>query len=122
MDVGRWSTWDRGLKNARADEPLAEGVAGTLTPLSGPDAKFVVTAFDEKRMYTFETSLPLARLAVKRSIVSTQPDRTAFRHEVTFRGALGWFWSLVLGGDFMTALPPTMHELAALAERRGAPQ
>ncbi len=117
-DVEGWNRWDRGLKAATIREKFSEGASGVITPLSGPKAKFVVTDVAEGRSYTFETNLPLGKLVVQRSIISIEEDTTTFRHDVGFRGALGWFWALSYGSGFMKALPPTMHELARIAETK----
>ncbi len=118
MAVDRWNEWDRGLKKATASDALATGVSGIITPLSGPASDFIVTEFEQGHSYIFETKLPLGRLVVERRLVAVNEYRTEFRHDVRFRGTLGWFWAATLGGDFMEALPPTMHDLAALAESR----
>lgn len=116
MDVATWPTWDKGLKGARADGPLALGVSGAITPLSGPDAAFKVTAYQQGVSYAFTTELPLARLTVTRTLIGAQPTR--FRHDVAFAGLLGGFWAGQFGPGFRAALPPSMEALAARAEGR----
>jgi len=116
MDVATWASWDQGLKNARADAPLALNVTGIITPQNGPDARFVVTAFDPGRSYAFTTALPLATLTVTRTITGEHPTR--FRHDVRFAGILGAFWAAQLGPTFRAALPPTMDAIRARAEGR----
>lgn len=113
-DVTTWKDWDRGLKDARLDGVFAGGATGEIIPQSGPAAKFRVTEFVDGRSYAFETQLPFATLTVRRSLLSASP--TVFRHEVSFEGALAWFWSGQLGPQFRAALPPTMDALAMLAE------
>lgn len=117
MDVPGWGRWDLGLKSARSDAPLAKGVSGSIVPRSGSTANFVVRDFVAGKSYTFETSLPLAKLSVRRSIVATSPTR--FRHEVRFSGWLAGFWAWQLGPSFREALPPTMRKLAVIAEASG---
>ncbi|MFN0024029.1 MAG: SRPBCC family protein [Parvularculaceae bacterium] len=116
-DASTWKDWDKGLKSARLEGPMAAGAIGEIAPLSGPTAQFRVTDYIEGQSYSFETSLPLARLTVRRSFVSLSP--TVFRHDVSFSGALGGFWSDRLGPQFRAALPATMDALATLAEQSG---
>lgn len=114
MDVAGWKNWDLGLEDARSG-PLGLHVEGTVVPRSGPEAKFVVTEFDEtKHTYAFQNNLPGGRLTVRRTVVSTSP--TVIEHEVEFSGLTGWLFAQLLGGGFRQALPPTMHKLAAIAE------
>jgi hypothetical protein len=116
MAVDTWGTWDKGLKSARAERPLAMGVKGTIIPHNGPDAAFEVVGFDPGVSYAFATSLPLARLTVTRTITGTSPTR--LRHDVAFSGLLGGFWAGRFGPGFRAALPPTMETLIARAEGR----
>lgn len=116
-DVSTWRDWDKGLKNAELERAFAAGAQGRIVPLSGPTARFDVTAYNEGTSYAFETRLPFARLEVRRSLVSENPTR--FRHDVTFKGALGGFWASRFGPGFRKALPPTMEAIAEIAERDG---
>ncbi|MDX2234773.1 MAG: SRPBCC family protein [Hyphomonadaceae bacterium] len=117
-DPATWKDWDRGLRDAGLDGPMAEGARGTITPLDGPPAPFTVTAYSEGEAYAFATDLPLATLTVRRVFVGDAPTR--LRHEVRFSGPLGWFWADRFGPGFRAALPPTMESLARLAESRAA--
>jgi Polyketide cyclase / dehydrase and lipid transport len=120
-DVSTWKTWDKGLKDAELGEPMRRGSKGKITPLSGPSASFTVTEFDPQTSYTFATNLPLAKLTVRRTIIGTSPTR--FRHDVSFSGPMGGVFAKRFGPGFRKALPPTMREIAALAESgaSGAP-
>ena len=116
MDVSNWPTWDKGLKGARTEAPLALGTTGTIVPLSGPESQFKVTAFQPGVSYAFTTALPLAQLTVTRTIIGQNPTR--FRHDVRFEGALAGVWAGQFGPGFRAALPPTMEAVAARAEGR----
>ena len=113
-DVSTWKDWDKGLKDAELEGPIAQGARGRIMPLSGPASRFEVTEFTEGSSYAFETRLPFARLIVRRSFVSREP--VVFRHEVSFEGALAGFWAGRFGPGFRAQLPPTMEALAVLAE------
>ncbi len=113
-DVSTWKKWDKGLKDAELAGPMQLGSNGKIIPLSGPSASFQVTEFNPRRSYTFVTNLPLAKLTIRRTIVGTSPTR--FRHEVSFSGMSAGMFAKRLGPGFRAALPPTMREIAALAE------
>lgn len=117
-DVAAWSAWDGGLKRASLAGPFEVGASGQILPLSGPPAPFRITALTPNQSYSFETSLPLARLTVTRRFLPRSADgRTVFRHEVAFRGLLGWFWAAQFGPGFRRELPATMARLSQLALR-----
>jgi hypothetical protein len=117
-DVASWGEWDGGLRSASLKGPFAMGTGGTIVPLSGTSASFVIVELTPGRSYTFETSLPLATLIVLRRFLPKAADgRTMFQHEVSFGGFLGWFWASQFGPGFRKELPPTMERLARLAEQ-----
>ena len=116
-DVAGWGRWDKGLKSANLDGPFVTGARGTLTPLSGPNARFVVREVRQGVSYRFTTALPLASLSVTRTILSSgQNAPTVFRHDVRFDGLLGGFWAKRYGPGFRAALPPTMAAITTLAQ------
>lgn len=113
-DASTWKDWDQGLKDASLSGAMSLGSKGTILPKSGPASRFVVTEWTEGKSYAFKTSLPLASLTVRRTLMETSPVR--FRHEVSFDGLLAGFWANQFGPQFRAALPPTMREIARLAE------
>jgi Polyketide cyclase / dehydrase and lipid transport len=120
-DVSTWKTWDKGLKDAELAAPMRLGSKGKIIPLSGPSTSFKVTEFNSGQSYTFVTNLPMAKLTVRRTIVGTSPTR--FRHDVSFSGLMAGTFAKRFGPGFRKALPPTMREIAMLAESgvSGAP-
>lgn len=113
-DVSTWKKWDKGLKDAKLEGAMRVGSKGKIIPQSGPSASFEVTEFNPRTSYTFVTNLPMAKLTLRRTITGTSPTR--FRHDVSFSGKLAGLLAQRLGPGFRTALPPTMREIAALAE------
>jgi hypothetical protein len=112
-----WKSWDGGLKDATTPlEPLELAATGTIKPLSGPSARFKVTALTPGKSITFDTRLPLATLSITRTLDQSGPTAT-FTHRVRFRGFLGWFWAARFGPGFRRELPLTMQRLADLARQ-----
>jgi hypothetical protein len=116
MDVPNWPTWDTELKSANAKGPLALGVEGALLPLSGRASTFKVVAFEEGRMYAFETALPLGRLTIRRELVQAEGS-TTFTHDVRFSGLSGPVFASLFGPGFRVALPAVMDRIAVQAVR-----
>lgn len=113
-DPTTWGDWDKGLKSAQLDGAFELGATGSITPLKGPNASFSIEAMEPGISYTFATDFPGAKLFVQRELLDA-PD-TTFRHTVWFDGPMTWLFSRIYGKKFRTALPPTMDELARLAE------
>ncbi len=113
-DPETWGDWDKGLQRAELNGAFEVGAAGTITPLKGPKASFVIESLDPGVSYTFATAMPGAKLRVQRELLA-EPT-TTFRHTVWFDGPMAWLFSRLYGKQFRAALPPTMRQLAALAE------
>ena len=111
-----WKEWDRGLKSAELAGKMKVGSEGKIYSESGPPASFVITEYRQGKSYTFVTSLPSAKLTIRRSFVGKSPTR--FRHDVSFSGPMATAYVSRLGPSFRKALPPTMDALANLAEAR----
>lgn len=116
INVAGWKHWDEGLADAKAERALALGATGWIFPKTGAKAAFEVTEFVEGQSYAFQTKLLLARLNVRRILISQKP--TGFRHEISFTGPMAFFWATLLGPGFRKALPPTMATLAKLAAQK----
>lgn len=116
-DPASWGEWDKGLKQADLTGRFEVGATGTIVPLKGPKASFVIESVNPGVSYTFATSMPAATLRVERELLNG--TTTTFRHTVWFDGPMAWLFSRLYGKQFRAALPPTMRELAALAEADG---
>lgn len=113
-DPSTWGEWDKGLKRAQLTGPFEVGATGTIIPLKGPKASFVIESVEPGGSYTFATAMPAAKLRVQRELLDG--PTTTFRHTVWFDGPMAWLFSRLYGKQFRAALPPTMRELAALTE------
>ena len=71
-DVSGWKLWDKGLRDATADRPLASGVEGEIISLSGTSSRLSITNFRPQTGYTFVTDLPQAKLTIRRIITGTR--------------------------------------------------
>lgn len=116
-NVDQWPTWDIGLQQASLAGPFAEGTRGTLVSDQGQKAKFVITAVDEGRSYTFKTKLPLGSLEITRSLIA-ETGTVRFTHVVKFRGLTGGLFARKLGKGYKKMLPKAMQKIKQLAEKQ----
>lgn len=114
-DPESWARWDLGPKSASGPSGgLRLGSVGEIISLGDQRSRFEVTEWQPKESYTIAVALPMATLSIKRFLTAGPP--TSFAHRVRFDGPLASLWAFVLGRGFRRALPPTMLQLAALAE------
>jgi hypothetical protein len=116
-DVDRWPTWDIGLQQAALAGPFARSTRGTLVSDQGQKAKFIITAVDEGKSYTFRTQLPLGSLEITRSLTD-ENDTVQFTHVVRFRGLTGGLFARKLGKGYRKMLPEAMRRIKQQAENR----
>jgi Polyketide cyclase / dehydrase and lipid transport len=115
-DVPNWKQWDDGLKEATLRGAWAVGAKGKLTPDKGPKAKFFIDSLDEGKSYTFKTRIPFGFLVITRTL-TTENERTAFTHEVSFTGLLKKPFDRSLGKRYQGMLPVAMRKIKAIAEQ-----
>ncbi|MEM6647546.1 MAG: SRPBCC family protein [Bacteroidota bacterium] len=115
-NVAEWPAWDQELKAATLEGVFREGAEGSLDPLAGPSARFVIEDVEPGEAYTLATRLPLGWLRVRRVLGRTDDGRVTFTHTVTFSGLGGRALARRLGPQFRKALPVAMEQLRALAE------
>jgi hypothetical protein len=118
-DVEHWSAWDTELESSSISGAFLAGTRGTLKPTSGSPAQFIIDECNDGSSYTFSTALPLGSLTIKRTLERTTGNgSTRFTHDVQFTGFSGWFFAMVLGNQYKTALPEVMNRIRTLAEKR----
>jgi hypothetical protein len=115
-DVQNWKTWDTGLKEASMNVPFTLNAKGTILSLENRKSTFKIVAFEQGKMYTFKTNLPLGGLYVKR-FLEVKNGRTYFTHEVWFSGLTGGVFANMFGEKFKQMLPEVMENIKKIAEK-----
>jgi len=62
IDVDAWPVWNRELKRAKLDRPLAQGAEAKIAFRTGLRLRFRVVEFEDGRLFTDEARLPGARM------------------------------------------------------------
>lgn len=118
-DVSTWPSWDTELDGASLEGAFREGAKGTVTQKEGRTSKFRITEVENRSTYTMETSLPLGKLRIRRSMIPVENgDTIQFTHEVSFHGLGGRLLSGQLGPRFRQQLPIVMEQLKTMAEEK----
>ena len=117
IDVPNWKQWDKGLKEATLEGEFNVGAKGKLIPDKGPKSKFVISALEPNKSYTFKTKIPFGWLIIRHTL-ETKENKTFFTHDVQFTGLLKRVLSNKLGKNYRVMLPSVMTEIKLIAEKK----
>lgn len=120
-DVSQWTTFDEALEYATLDanQTFEVGATGALKAYGAPKTKFEITQYDAPHSLTVTLKLPLYQaIDLKRSFDNSAPDRTVFKHTVTFKGVLSGIYQAFLGRRFTKDLKAVMNKIKEIAESK----
>jgi polyketide cyclase/dehydrase/lipid transport protein len=110
-----WLRWNRELKRATLDGPLREGAEARIVFRSGLRLRFLVTEFEDGRLFTDEARLPGARMG-HRHLLEPGPDGgSRMTNTIFIEGPLAGFWRRILGPAAARTLPEAQRSIADLA-------
>lgn len=114
VDAAAWPVWNRELKRASLDGPLAEGAEAKIAFRTGLRLRFRVVEFEEGRLFTDESRLPGARMGHRHLI---EPTATGSRltNTIYIDGPLAGLWRRILGPAAARSLPGAQQAIADLA-------
>lgn len=114
VDAAAWPVWNRELKRASLDGPLAEGAEAKIAFRTRLRLRFRVVEFEEGRLFTDESRLPGARMGHRHLI---EPTATGSRltNTIYIDGPLAGLWRRILGPAAARSLPGAQQAIADLA-------
>jgi hypothetical protein len=118
VDAAAWPLWNRELKSAVLDGPLAAGAEAKIVFRTGLRLCFRVVEFEDGRLFTDESRLPGARMGHRHLV---EPTATGGRltNTIYIEGPLAGLWRRILGPAAARSLPDAQQAIAALACPRG---
>jgi hypothetical protein len=116
LDVAAWPRWNRELKRASLDRPLAAGAEAKIVFRSGLRLRFRVVEFEDGRLFTDEARLPGARIG-HRHLVEPLATGSRLTNTIYIEGPLAGLWRRVLGPAAARSLPGAQKAIATLATR-----
>jgi hypothetical protein len=113
-DAAAWPRWNKELKSARLDGPLALGATARIVFRTGLRLRFGVVEYEEGRLFTDETRLPGARMGHRHLV---EPDGSGSRLVNTnyIEGPLSGLWLRILGPAAARTLPDAQRAVVELA-------
>ena len=114
VDAGAWPRWNRELKRARLDRPLARGAEAKIAFRTGLRLRFRVVEFEDGRLFTDEARLPGARMG-HRHLVEPTATGSRLTNTIYIEGPLAGLWRRVLGPAAARSLPDAQRSIAAVA-------
>jgi hypothetical protein len=114
VDAAAWPRWNRELKRAVLDRPLAEGAEAKIAFRTGLRLRFRVVEFEDGRLFTDEARLPGARMG-HRHLVEPTAGGNRLTNTIYIEGPLAGLWRRILGPAAARSLPEAQQAIAALA-------
>jgi hypothetical protein len=113
-DEMAWPRWNRELKSARLDGPLALGASARIVFRTGLRLRFRVVEYEEGRLFTDEARLPGARMGHQHLV---EPDGSGSRlvNTIYIEGPLAALWRRILGPAAARALPEAQRAVVELS-------
>jgi len=113
-DAAAWPLWNRELKRATLDRPLALGAEARIAFRTGLRLRFRVVEFEDGRLFTDEARLPGARMG-HRHLVEPTATGSRLTNTIYIEGPLAGLWRRVLGPAAARSLPEAQQAIATLA-------
>jgi hypothetical protein len=114
VDAAAWPLWNRELKRAELDGPLAAGAEAKIVFRTGLRLRFRVVEFEDGRLFTDEARLPGARMG-HRHLVEPTVAGARLTNTIYIDGPLGGVWRRILGPAAARSLPDAQESIADLA-------
>lgn len=114
-DAAAWPRWNAEIKRAELDGPLAQSATATIVFGTGLRLRFHVVEFEDGRLFTDESRLPVARLGHRHLI---EPTETGSRliNTIYIEGPLAALWRRIMGPAAARTLPDAQRAAIALAQ------
>jgi hypothetical protein len=117
VDAAAWPRWNREIRSAKLDGPLALGATARIVFRTGLRLRFRVVEYEEGRLFTDESRLPGARMG-HRHLIEPSGDGSRLVNTIYIKGALAGLWRRILGPAAARALPDAQQAVVELASGR----
>lgn len=114
VDAAAWPHWNREIRSARLDGPLALGATARILFRTGLRLRFRVVEFEEGRLFTDEARLLGARMG-HRHLVEPDGEGSRLVNTISIEGPLAGLWRRILGPAAARALPDAQRAVVELA-------
>ena len=115
-DPDAWPKWNRELKRASLDGPLAAGAEARIVFRTGLRLRFRVVEFEDGRLFTDEARLPGARMGHQHLVEPASGGGSHLTNTIYIEGPLAWVWRRILGPAAARTLPGAQKAVADLAD------
>lgn len=114
-DAEAWARWNRELKSAELDRPLALGATARIVFRTGLRLRFRVVEYEEGRLFTDEARLPGARMGHRHLVEPSGQGRSRLVNTIYVEGPLAPLWRRILGPAAARTLPAAQRAVALIA-------
>lgn len=110
-----WPKWNQELKRATLDGPLRGGAEARIIFRTGLRLRFLVTEFEDGRLFTDEARLPGARIGHRHLIEPVADGGSRLTNTIYIDGPLAGLWRRILGPAATRTLPDAQRGIVDLA-------
>jgi hypothetical protein len=110
VDVKNWSSWDSSVESSELYGDFVEGTKGSLKPVGGPKAKFILSTVTKYVYFSDRSFLPLAHIDFEHAIADDGETRTV-THTISLGGFLAPLFKLILGKKLADGLDEAVENL-----------
>ena len=115
VDAAAWPRWNRELKRAVLDRPLAGGAEAKIAFRTGLRLRFRVVEFEDGRLFTDEARLPGARMGHRHLVETADGGGCRLTNTIYIDGTLAPIWRRILGPAAARSLPEAQRAIVTLA-------
>jgi hypothetical protein len=113
-DASAWPRWNPEIKAASLDGPFDLGARARVRFRNGARLRFRVVEFEDGRLFTDETRLPLARMG-HRHLLEPRDGGVRLTNTIYIEGPLAALWARLFGSSAARAASEGQREAARLA-------
>jgi uncharacterized protein YndB with AHSA1/START domain len=117
-DPGNWSTWNSGIRSAKIDGPLANGVKGEMTTSRGSVHDVTFHGVVQGRCFSMSMAGPPFTTITFSCEIEPDGEGSTIAQDVEFDGPLGPLFGAMMGTGMAKHFVPVLDDLARTAEAR----
>lgn len=113
-DASTWGTWNPEIRKARLEGAFENGGTARVRFKNGARLRFRIVEFEDGRLFTDETRLPLARMG-HRHLLEPSEGGVLLTNTIYIEGPLSGLWSRFLGRSARRAAAVGQRQAAEVA-------
>ena len=119
-DPDNWSAWNSGIRSAKLDGPLANGVNGEMTTSRGSVHEVTFHRVVQGRCFSLSMAGPPFTTITFSCDIEPDGQGCTIAQDVEFEGPLGPLFGAIMGAEMAKHFVPVLDDLARTAEAQAS--